>query len=188
VHGPLEHNGVWHAPSRHRFPDGEGWPKRGARKRRRYGKIRDNRGPARGRTHLTLPSEDRVSIESTVSEPSFKSRVFLCGADMHPTAIRQRWPRARFLGIGWVDGIVAVGLGLPPFALGPQLWGILLEVGVPQRGMPAPVTMRDGTGATAMLTGDPEAVGKLPEMLAEARYWELPRAYRERIEAAIDQR
>lgn len=128
-----------------------------------------------------------MSIESTVSEPSFKSRVFLCGADMNPTAIRRRWPAARFLGIGWIDGIVTVGLDLAPFALGPQLWGILVDVGAPQRGMPAPVTLRDGTGATAMLTGDPAAVGSLPEMLAEARYWELPRAYRERIEAAIAQ-
>ena len=128
-----------------------------------------------------------MSIDSTPSEPSFTSRVFLCGADMNPTAIRQRWPQARFLGIGWIDGGVTAGLGLPPYAFGPHVWGILVDVGAPQRGMPVPVTLRDGSGTTAMLTGDPATVGSLPEMLTEARYWELPRAYRERIEAAIGQ-
>ena len=46
-------------------------------------------------------------MDPASSEPPFKSRVFLCGADMHPTAIRRRWPEARFLAIGWVDGINA---------------------------------------------------------------------------------
>jgi hypothetical protein len=126
-----------------------------------------------------------VSIDPVASEPSFTSRVFLCGADMNPTAIRQRWPEARFIGIGWIDGIVTADFGLPPLALGPQVWGILVEVGAPQRGMPAPVTRPDGSGTTAMLTDDPAVAGSLAEVLAEAHYWELPRAYRERIEVAI---
>jgi hypothetical protein len=103
---------------------------------------------------------------------------------MHPSAIRQRWPEARFIGIGWVNGALSRGIGLERDALGPQIWGILVDAGTPLEGMFVPVTQRDGTAATAVLNGDPAAVGTLSGMLAQARYWELPRDYRDRIEAA----
>jgi hypothetical protein len=120
-------------------------------------------------------------------QPSFTRVAFLCGEDMHPSAIRQRWPGARFLGIGWVNGVLSSGIGLEPDALGPRIWGILVDTGAPLEGMFVPVTRRDGTPATAVVSGEPAVVGSLAGMLAQARYWELPRDYRDRVEAAASE-
>ncbi len=125
-----------------------------------------------------------MSSESS-NVPAFKSRVFLWDADMHPTAIRGRWPAARFEGIASGPGFLTQGIGLPPFAFGPRVWGILIDTGEPQRGMAVPIARRDGAEAAAMLVGDPYEVGSLAVVLAEARYWELPRDYRDAIEAVI---
>ena len=123
--------------------------------------------------------------QSTPTAPAFKSRVFLCGADMNPQRIRQRWPNARFVAIARANGILTRGAGLPPNAFGPDLWGIVVETGAEQRGMPVPLTLRDGSEATAMITGTADDLGTLDELLAEARYWELPAAYRDQVAAVI---
>lgn len=115
----------------------------------------------------------------------FRSRVFLCGADMRPSAIRRRWPAARFVALARAGGFLTRGIGLPSDAFGPEVWGIVVETGERQRGTPLPVTLRDGTETTAMIVGDPSEIGSPDEILAQARYWELPEAYRERIEAYI---
>lgn len=118
------------------------------------------------------------------SDPSpFTRIVFLCGEDMDPTAIRQRWPEAKFLGLAWVNGMLSRGFGLPAGALGSQIWGILIDAKTTQTGMYVPVTRRDGRSATAVIVGDRSSAGSLAGVLAQARYWELPRDYRDRIEA-----
>lgn len=115
----------------------------------------------------------------------FRSRVFLCGANMRPGAIRARWPAARFVALAQAGGFLTQWIGLPADAFGPNVWGIVVETGEWQRGTILPLTLRDGTESTAMVVGDPAEVGTPAEILAQARYWELPEAYRDRIEAYI---
>jgi hypothetical protein len=118
--------------------------------------------------------------------PAFKSRVFLFGADMNPEAIDARWDGARFVGIARAPGALAQGTEWGKGAFGPDVWGIIVETGVEQRGVPVPLTLRDGASATAMFVGEPSDLGSLAEMLAEARYWELPAEYRDRIQARLE--
>ncbi len=118
--------------------------------------------------------------------PAFKSRVFLWGADMNPSAIRSRWPGGRFVSIARASGFLTRGAGLPPDAFGPEIWGIVVETGAEQAGMPLPLELPGGAGTTAMLTGKPGDLGSPAGMLAEADYWELPQGYRDRIQAFID--
>ncbi len=125
-------------------------------------------------------------MTTTATSPDFRRRVFLCGADMDPIAIRQRWPEARFSGIAKADGIITTALGLQPYAFGPDVWGIVVDTGVEQPGAMIPLTLRDGAPATAMGAADASRFGTLKDALAQAFYWELPAAYRERLQAAID--
>lgn len=118
--------------------------------------------------------------------PAFRTRVFLWGADMNPISIRERWPEGRFVGIARATGLLTQGAGLPPEAFGPEVWGIVIETGAPQPGLPLPLTMRDGTSATAMLASAPGHVGAPDAILVEARYWELPQSYRDRIQEVTD--
>jgi hypothetical protein len=125
-------------------------------------------------------------VTTTETSPAFRRQVFLCGADMDPISIRQRWPEARFTGIARVDGIITGALGLPPYAFGPDVWGIVVDTGAEQPGAMIPLTLRDGSSATAMGTADASRFGTLKDALAQALYWELPAAYREQLQAAID--
>jgi len=127
-----------------------------------------------------------MTIHETPASPAFTSRLFLWGADMNPSAIRSRWQGSRFIAIARASGLLTRGVGLPPDAFGPELWGIIVETGTEQRGMPLPLTLSDGTSTTAMLAGAPADLGELTEILAEANYWELPQAYRDRIQAFIE--
>ena len=121
----------------------------------------------------------------TTAADSFHSRVFLCGANMEPEAIRARWPKARFVALARANGVLTTGLGLPANAFGPDVWGIVVETGTPQRGIYLPLTLRDGSDATAIMVDDATALGSLEDILAQARYWELPEDYRNRIEETI---
>ncbi len=47
-----------------------------------------------------------------------------------------------------------------------------------------PLRLIDGTSVTAMTDGDPAGFGSVTEALAQARYWELPANYRDRLEQA----
>ena len=117
--------------------------------------------------------------------PTFRSQVFLWGADMQPSRIRARWPQARFVSLARADGVIAAGVGLGWYELGPEVWGIVVETGEPQEGAMLPLWLPDGSAMTAMVVGDRSAFGTLPEALAQAHYWELPAAYRERLQEAI---
>ena len=127
------------------------------------------------------PREDPM----TAAPDGFHSRVFLCGANMEPAAIRARWPEAQFVALARADGVLTQGIGLPANAFGPDIWGIVVETGTRQRGSYLPLTLRDGTDATAIMADDAAALGSLKDILAQARYWELPEAYRNQIEVAI---
>jgi hypothetical protein len=105
---------------------------------------------------------------------------------MNPVTIRQRWPEARFVGIARADGVLAAGMGLGWYGLGPDIWGIVVETGAEQQGTMVPVTLRDGTNGTAVIVGGVEQVGTLPDVLAQAHYWELPAVYREQLQRVID--
>jgi hypothetical protein len=125
-----------------------------------------------------------MTRDETPVAHAFKSRVFLWGADMNPTTVRARWPGSRFVATARASGLLSRSAGLPPEAFGPEIWGIIVETDKDQRGAPVPLTLADGASATAMLVDAPG--GNPVEILAEARYWELPQAYRDRIEAFID--
>lgn len=124
-------------------------------------------------------------MSTTQVDAAFRSRVFLAGADMNPVSIRQRWPDSRFVAIARADGVLAAGVGLGWYGLGPDIWGVVVETGEDQRGTFVPVSHRDGTNGTAMIVGSAETFGTLPEVLAQAHYWELPAAYRESLQAVI---
>lgn len=127
-----------------------------------------------------------MTTPEAYATPPFKSLVFLWGADMNPTTIRRRWPEGRFVAIAWAAGLLTRGAGLPAGAFGPEVWGIVVETGIAQAGTPVPLALPDGSEATAMLTGEPDAIGAPVDILAEANYWELPQAYRDRIKAVVD--
>lgn len=127
-----------------------------------------------------------MTTPETHAAPAFKSRVFLWGADMNPTTIRSRWPGGRFVTVARATGHLTRGAGMAANAFGPEIWGVVVETGEEQQGVPLPLTLPDGASATAMLTDDSGSLGAPAEILAEANYWELPQAYRDRIQAAID--
>lgn len=119
------------------------------------------------------------------------SYAILFGADMEPERIRTHpeLAGARFVGIGAIDDQSRTGLELPlPDVT--EAWGVVvrLQPGSRVGGTVMPVTMRTGEEVQAtVLTGaadfnDPEAV------LAEARYWELPVAYREALSSHLSER
>lgn len=115
-----------------------------------------------------------------------KTRVFLFGADMEPTTILGRWPGGRFVAIARADGAFTRNADLDAYAFGPEIWGIVVETDAEQGGTAVPLTLTDGSPATAVLPSTPVDVGPPLKILAEASYWELPQAYRDRIQAYID--
>ncbi len=127
-----------------------------------------------------------MTTDEGSTEPAFKTRAFLWGADMNPTTIRRRWPEGRFVTIARAAGLLTRGAGLPAGAFGPEVWGIIVETGAAQAGTPVPLALPDGSEATAMLMAEPEAIGSAIDILTEANYWELPQAYRDRILGYID--
>jgi len=139
------------------------------------------------KTHAAhaITSRFNVNESSSLKSAPFKSRVFLFGADMKPATVLNRWAGGRFISIACADGILTQGAGLGKNAFGPEVWGIVVETGVAQRGSAVPLTLGDGSPATAMLTGDVSSLGTPADILAEANYWELPQSYRDRIRAHI---
>ena len=109
----------------------------------------------------------------------------LLGADMDPERIRLRpdLEEARFDGIGEVTPIDLAGVELPlPEA--EEIWGVVvrLPAGAQLDGPVVPVTLRTGEGIEATVLTAPADLDNPEAVLAEARYWELPAAYRETLE------
>ena len=119
--------------------------------------------------------------------------VFLCGADMNPVTLRARpgFAAARFIATGAIGGDLAERIDLPVFLAEDDIWGIVLRLPFAASPAPAPagapvtVRLRDRREARAILITDPASVGDQPEILAEARYWELPVLYRDRLESCM---
>lgn len=120
---------------------------------------------------------------------SSDSPVFLCGADMNPQAIQSR-PElcdSRFLMTGAIPASWAEKTGLPSSPHGVDVWGIVLRVSLDAAcGESVTVRLRDGGEAAAALLASPATIGNLAGVLAEARYWELPVSYRDRLEAIVN--
>jgi hypothetical protein len=110
---------------------------------------------------------------------------FLCGADMEPTAIRRRagFDTARFVSIG---STTAAGPVMPTALANDEVWGVVLRVpeGVALHDVPhIPVRLREGTTILAAMLTTADSAGTTADILAQARYWELPVPYRNRLEA-----
>lgn len=133
------------------------------------------------------------------SEPG-GTLAFFCGADMNPLSIgngngRVGFARARFVAIASSMEESTAGRAGLPAALGTgEIWGIVLAIAPPHAPPPNPapssmvtVVLRNGATTEAALMTDPTTVGTIAGVLAEARYWELPIAYRDRLEALLSQ-
>ena len=136
---------------------------------------------------------ERQPLTGDDASPPTGRLAFLCGADMNPLRITGRagLERARFVAIARIDGAETGKTGLPGELGTGEIWGIALAVGPddPSPGSTAratvPVLLRDGTSAEAALMTDPTTVGTVADVLREAHYWELPVAYRNRLQALV---
>jgi len=121
---------------------------------------------------------------TTSDDPNADHYAFFCGADMDPVAIRRRdgFERARFVSIA---STTSAGAALPELAED-EIWGIVVRVPEDTALPDTPritVTLRDGATAQATLLTTAGSAGTSAEILAQARYWELPVPYRNRLEA-----
>lgn len=108
--------------------------------------------------------------------------VFLCGADMDPTAVRARFPDARFVDVAHCAGPLPGLTAMDDLADG-GVWGILVRAsaaGMGDEAVEIAVTLPDGEQALARLATRPADVADAGAVAAAVRYWELPPAYRMR--------
>ena len=98
--------------------------------------------------------------------------IFLCGSDMDPVAIRQRdgGTGMRFESIG---SVAAAEMPELP-GLDDRVWGIVVRDDAASEGQGIEVTLRDGRTVTANLATRPADVADRKAVIAQARYWELP--------------
>src|SRR4051794_27955500 len=128
----------------------------------------------------------------TRSMTEFGVYLFLSGADMDPTKVRAAYPAAHFLARARVSAEsqeiaspFAAQLGADGSPV--EVWGILIEQ-ADQNGMSGEsrqATTDDGRRFAAVLAGAQRASGQPDEVVAAARYWELPPAYVGKLRAAI---
>jgi hypothetical protein len=118
--------------------------------------------------------------------------LFLSGADMDPTSMRVSYPGAHFLARAWVSA--GTNEIADPFASHlvsggspAEVWGILIEQsGVNNASVePRQATTDDGRSFDVTLLGRQFASGQPDEVVAAARYWELPPRYVGRLRDAI---
>lgn len=110
--------------------------------------------------------------------------LFFSGEGMTPESIRAAYPKATFIARGHVR--VEPEAVAEPFraAIDGQVWGIAVAVALEIDGAALIVTLDDGRQIDAvlaepLLSGDPALV------LANARYWESPPAFVDRIKTAV---
>lgn len=108
--------------------------------------------------------------------------LFLCGADMDPTAVLGAYPGARF------EARARVAAAELDSSDPATVWGILIRVPAGAKeneGDPVgPVVTDDGRRFEAGLVGGGRPAGEPGAILAQAQYWELPPAYVERLRGA----
>lgn len=113
------------------------------------------------------------------------THLFLSGADMDPTAIRAAYPGARFVAR---SKLIAASEALPPAYSsldGAEIWGILLTTAAQPASGIAEVMTDDGRRFQASLGFGGLLCGSPDDVLAAARYWELPPSYITRLRAAV---
>lgn len=142
----------------------------------------------------TMRSQSRDETRPGAGDPTGapETLVFLCGADMNPTLVRRRagLERARFVAIARIDGSEAGRVGLPAELGSDAIWGIALTIAADAslpmpRGAAVSTVLRDDTSVEAVVLTDPVTVGSVADVLREAHYWELPVAYRDRLQALL---
>jgi hypothetical protein len=110
--------------------------------------------------------------------------LFLSGAEMQPERVRGTWPEARFVARGRLEPR-PLGAVVPPVGTRYETWGIVIEA-------PHAVTPGEERGAVAddgriFAVSVPPADDADPaEVLAAARYWELPPPYVRRLASAAN--
>jgi hypothetical protein len=106
-----------------------------------------------------------------------KAYRFLCGAGMDPSLVRGALPGASFVARAYMPG------GGPG---GADRWGILLDApAVNLAGLESrDVVTDDGRRFQAWAETSPG--GRAEEILAAARYWELPPAYVKTLEGFVE--
>lgn len=109
--------------------------------------------------------------------------IFL-GSDMDPERIKARPDMAggRFTGIGAVTArdMAGLELSLPEVD---EIWGVVMQLpGTHIDGPTVPVRLRTGEDIVAAVLTTPADLDNRDAVIAEARYWELPLAYREALE------
>ncbi len=118
--------------------------------------------------------------------------IFVSGSDMDPTRVNATYPGAQFIARAWVEArqgeiAPAFGKAVAPSGYG-ETWGILLHVPDAPAGdaKPRTATTDDGRVFDATLIGDRLLMGEPAEMVAAARYWELPPIFVNRLAHALE--
>lgn len=119
------------------------------------------------------------------------SYAILFGTDMEPERIRTQpdTEGARFVGIGAIEGRHRAELDVPLPDVA-EIWGVVVRLRPGSRvdGTVVPVTMRTGEKIEATVLTDADAFGDPEAVIAEARYWELPVAYRHALSDHLAER
>jgi hypothetical protein len=110
--------------------------------------------------------------------------LFCSGEAMTPEGIRAAFPEGRFIARGSVQ--VDATQVPEPFrtVVDGEVWGVAIQIDGDRDGLAATVTLDDGRQLEAVvaephLGGDPAAV------LANARYWESPPAFVDRLASVV---
>lgn len=110
--------------------------------------------------------------------------VFYSGEGMTPEGIRAEYPNARFIARGSVQ--VDAAQIAEPFAsvVDGTVWGIAIEIDEERDGQALTVALDDGRQLEAVVA-EPLLGGDLAIVLANARYWESPPAFVDRIKSVV---
>ena len=111
---------------------------------------------------------------------------FLFGADMGPGKIRRNplTSTSRFVDIGSISAASVAGLSLPSPDV-EEIWGVVVTLPRADSTLSFPktsVTLRSGKVVDATVLTDAASFGTVADVISEAYYWELPRAWREALE------
>ncbi len=123
-------------------------------------------------------------MNTSTSEEQYS---FVSSAAMMPGDIRLAYPRASFVARGWLavqpDDIDAYFRD----AVQDRVWGLLLAgIEHESMGRSAVVTSDDGKTYNTVLTDTPLLSGDPEQVLASARYWELPPPFIAQLRRALE--
>ncbi|CAN5677331.1 hypothetical protein BH23CHL5_BH23CHL5_11900 [soil metagenome] len=112
---------------------------------------------------------------------------FIASAAMMPGDIRFAYPRASFVARGWLDVRPDAVNAYFQDAVLDRVWGLVLAGAEPvsERGT-VTVTTDEGKEYTTILPEVPLLSGDPEEVLASARYWELPPSFITQLRRALE--